>query len=321
MNFIYAVITGFILDLIFGDPQYRFHPIRIIGKLIEITEKYTRKIFCDNKNGQIWAGMFTVVIVSGLTFLITFYIVHYSYKINKYLGFTVESILCYLSLATKSLKTESMKVYYPLEKGDIEMARFAVSMIVGRDTENLTDKEIAKAAVETVAENTSDGVIAPLFYLCIGGAPLGFLYKAFNTMDSMIAYKNDKYINFGRVAAICDDIVNFIPSRLSALLMIIASFVVGLDSKNAFKIFKRDRFNHDSPNSAQTESVCAGALNVILAGDAIYKGVLHKKKTIGDNNRDIEYKDIKTVNKLMYATSVIGLIIFSSINIIISFIF
>lgn len=321
MKFIYAVIAGFILDLIFGDPQYRFHPIRAIGKLIEITEKFTRKMFSDNKNGQLWAGRLTVVIVTSVTFTITFVLVHFSYKINLYFGFIIESILCYLVLAAKSLKTESMKVYYPLKEGDTEKARFAVSMIVGRDTENLTENEIAKAAVETVAENTSDGVIAPLIYLCIGGAPLGFLYKAFNTMDSMIAYKNDQYINFGRAAALCDDFVNFIPSRVSAIIMIISAFITGFDGKNAYKIFKRDRFNHDSPNSAQTESVCAGALNVMLAGDAVYKGVLHKKKTIGDDNRPVEFEDIKRVNKLMYATAVIGLVIFSMINLLLSKLF
>ncbi len=317
MNFIYAVIVGFILDLILGDPQYAFHPIRFIGKLIEWSEKITRKLFKKTEKGQIWAGALTVVIVTSITFSVVFAFIYFSYKLNIFFGFAVESVVCYFALATKSLKTESMKVYYPLEKGDTEAARQAVSMIVGRDTANLTDSEIAKAAVETVAENTSDGVIAPLFYLCIGGAPLGFLYKAFNTMDSMIAYKNEKYLYFGRVAAICDDIVNYIPARLSAILMITASFIMRLDTKNAIKIFKRDRYNHASPNSAQTESVCAGALNIQLAGDAYYFGVLHRKKTIGDKNREISFQDIKTVNNLMYITAVIGLIIFSALNLLI----
>ena len=316
MKFIYAVIAGFILDLIFGDPQYVFHPIRFIGKLIEWSENFTRKICHKSKNGEILAGGITVIIVTSVTFATVFSIVHFSYKLNKYLGFIVESIICYFALATKSLKTESMKVYYPLEKGNINEARQAVSMIVGRDTENLNGSEIAKAAVETVAENTSDGVIAPLFYMCLGGTPLGFLYKAFNTMDSMIAYKNDKYLNFGKIAAKCDDIVNFIPARLSAFLMIAAAFLIKLDARNAYKIFKRDRFNHASPNSAQTESVCAGALNIRLAGDAFYFGILHKKQTIGDKNREISYKDIVIVNNLMYTTAIIGLIVFSVLNFI-----
>lgn len=316
MNFIYAVICGFILDMIFGDPQYNFHPIRAIGKLIEVSEKATRKIFPKTKKGEILAGGVTVLAVTFITFIFTFLLVRFAYKINVYLGFAVESVLCYFTLAAKSLKTESMKVYYPLKDGDINKARYAVSMIVGRDTENLTDIEVAKAAVETVAENTSDGVIAPLVYLAIGGAPLGFLYKAINTMDSMIAYKNDKYLNFGKIAAYLDDIANYIPSRLSAIFMICASFFIGLDWKNALKIFKRDRYNHASPNSAQTEAACAGALDVMLAGDACYFGVIHKKQTIGDDIKPVSIEDIKTVNKLMYATAIFGLIVVSSINLV-----
>ncbi|MEF9984234.1 MAG: adenosylcobinamide-phosphate synthase CbiB [Oscillospiraceae bacterium] len=318
MKFIYAVIAGFILDLIFGDPQYSFHPIRAIGKLIEVSEKFTRKLCPKSNKGELFAGVLTVLFVSTITFSVTFATIKIANSINIYVGFAIESILCYLVLATKSLKTESMKVYYPLKDGDVEKARYAVSMIVGRDTANLSDVQIAKAAVETVAENTSDGVIAPLIFLAIGGAPFGFLYKAINTMDSMIAYKNEKYMYFGRFAAKLDDIVNYIPSRLSAIFMIIASFFIGLDWKNAFKIFKRDRYNHESPNSAQTEAVCAGALNIMLAGDAYYFGKIHKKPTIGDNNRPVCFEDIKLANRLLYATAIVGIIVVSLINLLIT---
>ena len=201
-----------------------------------------------------------------------------------------------------------MKVYYPLNEGNYPEARKYLSYIVGRDTQNLDAKGITKATVETIAENTTDGVVAPLFYMAIGGAPLAFLYKAINTMDSMIGYRNEKYEKFGKVAARLDDIANFIPARITALLMIAASALNGLDYKNAFRMFLRDRKNHKSPNSAQTESVCAGALNVQLAGNAYYFGQLVHKPTIGDNNREIVAQDIVLTNKLMYTTSVLAVI-------------
>ena len=200
-----------------------------------------------------------------------------------------------------------MKVYEALKKDDLEGARYAVSMIVGRDTQVLDATGVAKAAVETVAENTSDGVIAPLIYLAIGGPILGFMYKAINTMDSMVGYKNDKYMYFGRCAAKLDDVVNYIPARISALLMIAASFLPGkaYDGKGAWRIWRRDRRKHASPNSAQTEAVCAGSLGVQLAGDASYFGKIVKKPTIGDALRPVEYEDIKRANGLLYRTAIL----------------
>ena len=215
---------------------------------------------------------------------------------------------CYQILAARSLSVESKKVYHALKTQDVEGARKAVSMIVGRDTKSLTEEGIAKAAVETVAENTSDGVTAPLMFLMLGGAPLGFLYKAVNTMDSMLGYKNEKNLYFGRVAAKMDDVFNYLPSRVSAVLMIAAAFLTGMDAKKAAQIYKRDRRKHASPNSAQTESVCAGALQVQLAGDAWYFGVLHKKETIGDPIRPVEAEDIKRAGRLMYVTAVLTLL-------------
>jgi adenosylcobinamide-phosphate synthase len=207
------------------------------------------------------------------------------------------------------LKTESMRVYKELQKEDITSARKAVSMIVGRDVEGLNQEGIVKATVETVAENTADGVVAPLIFMAIGGAPLGFLYKSINTMDSMIGYKNEKYMNFGTFAAKLDDVANYLPARVSAILMIVAAAILRLDYKNAYKIFRRDRFNHASPNSAQTESVCAGALQIQLAGDAFYFGKLHKKKTIGDSIRPIEAQDIVKANQLLYGTAILCLVL------------
>ena len=231
------------------------------------------------------------------------------YKINIYLGLAVESVMCWQLVAARCLQKESMKVCRAVEEKDIEKARKAVSMIVGRDTDVLDETGIVKAAVETVAENTSDGVTAPIMYIAFGGAPLGFFYKAANTMDSMIGYTNEKYIDIGRFAAKLDDVLNFIPSRLTALVMILSAYMLGADGKNAARIWKRDRRKHASPNSAQTESVCAGALDIRLAGDAYYFGELHKKEFIGDDIRTPESEDIRRANRLMYCTSVIVLIV------------
>lgn len=308
---ILALWTGFLIDLILGDPVYAFHPIRLIGNLIGKSEKAIRKSLPNNEKSELIGGFILWIWVAAVSFFVPFILLKCLYRVNFWLGFILESIFFWQIIAAKSLKTESMKVYKAFEEGDTEKARKAVSMIVGRDTASLTAEGITKAAVETVAENTSDGVTAPLIFAALFGASGGFLYKAVNTMDSMVGYKNDKYLYFGRFAAKCDDVFNFIPARITAYFMIISSFILGLDGKNAFKIFLRDRFNHASPNSAQTEAVCAGALDVMLAGDAYYFGKLYKKKTIGDNIRKIEPKDIKNANNLMYMTSVLILIVLS----------
>ncbi|MBQ8038369.1 MAG: cobalamin biosynthesis protein CobD, partial [Lachnospiraceae bacterium] len=250
-------------------------------------------------------GIYMVIIVLFSTMTVTTLILCLTYYINCYLGIAVETIMTYQILATKCLKVESMKVYHCLKDKTLPEARKAVSMIVGRDTDCLDGRGVAKAAIETVAENTSDGVIAPMLYTALGGPILGFLYKAVNTMDSMIGYKNEKYLYFGRTAAKLDDVVNFLPARISAYLMIAASFIGGkcFSGKRAYYIYKRDNRNHASPNSAQTESVCAGALGIQLAGDASYFGKIVKKPYIGDNVRAVEYEDIKRVNFLMYLTA------------------
>ena len=295
--------TGFILDTIIGDPYSLPHPIRLIGNLISGLEKLIRKNFGNLKAG----GFFLVITVLVLSCGIPLIILILAYRISAVLGIIAESIMCFYLIAAKCLKDESMKVYKKLENNDTEGARKAVSMIVGRDTDKLDKYGIIRAAVETVAENTSDGVTAPIIYMSLGGAGLGFFYKAVNTMDSMIGYKNEKYKDLGYFAARLDDFMNYIPSRFTAVLMIVSSFILGYDCKNAYRIWKRDRRKHASPNSAQTEAVCAGALNIRLAGDAYYFGQLHKKDYIGDNIREIENDDIKSANKLMYMTAILTL--------------
>lgn len=308
---IFAFIAGFVLDLLIGDPHFIPHPVRLIGSLISFCGK---RLNCDAgynisekklnlikyKRGMLLA--FTVIFA---TFAILVIIIVAAYSINLYAGVIAEAVMTWQILATKCLRVESMRVYDALRTDGVDAGRRAVSMIVGRDTSVLDAAGVTRAAVETIAENTSDGVIAPMLYTAIGGPVLGFVYKAVNTMDSMLGYKNDKYMYFGRFAARLDDVVNFIPARISAYLMIAAAFIGGrqFDGKNAYRIFKRDRFNHASPNSAQTESVCAGALRVQLAGDAVYFGKLVKKKYIGDGLREIEYEDIKRANRLMYITA------------------
>lgn len=299
------LIIGFILDSIIGDPYSLPHPIRAVGRLISYMEKFVQKHFLNLKKGGIFLAL-TVILISTAVPIVLLII---CYKIHIIVGIIFESILCCYMIAARCLQKESMKVCNAAEKNDTEAARRAVSMIVGRDTAMLDLDGIVRAAVETVAENTSDGVTAPMFYMGIGGAAAVFFYKSVNTMDSMIGYKNEKYADMGWFAAKFDDLLNFIPSRLTALIMIAVSPFIKMDGRNAYRIWKRDRRNHSSPNSAQTESVCAGALHIRLAGDAWYFGKLHKKPYIGDDDRHIEPQDIRRVNRLMYASSVVMLII------------
>ena len=308
---IIAFIAGFVLDLLIGDPHFIPHPVRLIGSLISFLDKRLNSDVKYNSSEneanltKYKRGVLLVFTVIFVTFAVSVIILVAAYSINLYAGVIAEAVMTWQILATKCLRVESMRVYDALSTDGVDAGRRAVSMIVGRDTSVLDEAGVTRAAVETVAENTSDGVIAPMLYTAIGGPVLGFVYKAVNTMDSMLGYKNDKYMYFGRFAARLDDVVNFIPARISAYLMIGAAFIGGrqFDEKNAYRIFKRDRFNHASPNSAQTESVCAGALRVQLAGDAVYFGRLVKKKYIGDRLREIEFEDIKRANRLMYITA------------------
>lgn len=302
-----ALTIGFVLDLLFGDPRWLYHPVRAIGFLITIGEKGFRKVFSKSERGELTAGMFFTVFVIFLSAGIPFLLLRLASRVSFWLFFGLTVFWDYQLLAARSLKAESMKVYDSLREGDLIKARHAVSMIVGRDTKRLDEEGVAKAAVETVAENTSDGVIAPMLFLALGGPVLGFFYKSVNTLDSMVGYKNDTYLYFGRFSAKLDDVVNWVPARVSGFLMVLASFLPGFSMEQAWRIYRRDRRNHASPNSAHTEAAAAGALGVRLAGNAYYFGKLYEKPSIGDPLRDIEYEDIPRVNRLMYATSLLML--------------
>ncbi len=316
-----GLALGAVLDRIFGDPHWRFHPICLIGKLISAAERVIRNIFPKSMGGELAGGAVMAVIVCLIVTAAAAAAGIAAYLISPYVYIAAEGIMCWFVVAAQSLKKESMKVCHALEQGNTEKAREAVSMIVGRDTAALDQEGMIKAAVETVAENTSDGVIAPLIFTAIGGAPLGYLYKSVNTMDSMVGYKNEKYIYFGRAAAKLDDAVNFIPARISGLLTVLAAYMIGLDGRNAFRIFKRDRLKHASPNSAHTESACAGAMGVRLAGDAYYFGKLYKKQYIGDDTRSVVTDDIRCANRLMYASSSVMLAVLLAAKAAVWFIF
>ena len=296
---ILSLYIGYITDLIIGDPYSFPHPVKYIGKLIKSVENFIRKIAKSDKGLKI-GGFFLWFVTVGITFIITYEIIRLA-RFNMVVYVIINSIVIYTTLATKCLKDESVKIYKVLKTGDLEKSRIQLSYIVGRDTTNLNEKEIVRATVETVAENTSDGVIAPFLFMAIFGPVGGTFYKAVNTMDSMIGYTNDKYILFGRTAAKLDDVLNFIPARISGCLLTLAAYLLpGADGKNAWRIFLRDRRKHASPNSAHGEAACAGALHLRLAGDAWYFGVLHKKQFIGDNDREIVPEDIWKASLLMF---------------------
>ena len=312
-----ALLIGFCLDLLLGDPHWAPHPVRAIGALIAGLEKLLRRLLPKSPAGELTGGvalvLLTLAIPTGLTVLLLWA----CNLVSPWLALAVESLLSYQLLATKSLAAESRKVYDALKTGDLDQARYAVSMIVGRDTASLDEAGVARAAVETVAENASDGVIAPLIFLAIGGAPLGMFYKAANTMDSMVGYKNDQYLYFGRAAAKFDDILNLIPARVAGVLMCLGGAAAGYDGKNAWRIFIRDRKNHKSPNSAHTEAACAGALQLRLAGPNYYFGQLVEKPYIGDDQRPIEPLDILRSGRILYATAFFALLVFCGVPLLI----
>ena len=302
-----AVLGGFVLDTLFGDPPWLPHPVVLMGKAISALEKRLRARLPQTPQGELLGGAVVAFTLPVGTFLLTSLVCLGAAKLSPWLGLAVQMFWCGQALAAKGLAQESTNVYRALIKPDLPAARKAVSRIVGRDTQNLTLEGVTKAAVETVAENASDGVIAPLLYMLLGGAPLALTYKAINTMDSMLGYKNEKYFYFGRAAAKLDDAANYLPSRLAGLLWCAAAALTGNSPKGAWRIWRRDRRCHASPNSAQTESACAGALGVQLAGPAYYFGEYYAKPTIGDPLRPIEPEDIRRANRMMYAESVLAL--------------
>lgn len=310
-----ACFVGFVMDFLFGDPDWIYHPVQWMGRGISYGEKVLRKFFRKERNSLIVAGTILWICIAALSYILPFCLLLLADRVHPALSFCLESFWCWQIFAARGLVKESKKVYEQLAISNLDGARNAVSMIVGRDTKELTTEGVIKATVETIAENTSDGVTAPLLYMILGGAPLGFLYKAVNTMDSMLGYKNEKYIYFGRVPAKLDDVFNYLPSRITAWFMIISAGFLGFSIKGAWKIYRRDRRKHASPNSAQTESVCAGALGVQLAGNATYFGKLYEKEFIGENLRPIENEDIVRAGRLMYSTSVLMLIFFGVLKV------
>ena len=303
MMTVWAVLGGFVLDALFGDPAWLPHPVVYMGKAISKLETFLRPRLPKTPQGELLGGAIVAFCLPVGTFLLTGLVCWGAARLHPLLGLAVQMFWCGQALAARGLVQESTNVYKELKKPDLPGARKAVSRIVGRDTAELTAEGVTKAAVETVAENASDGVIAPLLYMLIGGAPLALTYKAINTMDSMLGYKNEKYLYFGRVPAKLDDVANYLPSRLAALLWVAAAAFTHNDAKGAWKIWRRDRRRHASPNSAQTESACAGALGVQLAGPAYYFGQYYPKLTIGDALRPVEPEDILRANRMMYVAS------------------
>lgn len=315
-----AIFAGFLVDCALGDPVWFItHPIILIGRLISRSEKFLRKVFPKTDKGELAAGAVMAVFVPLVSAAVSFGILYVCWLIHPVLYFVICSMMCWQILAARCLQQEAYKVVDRLEKEGLPAARTQVGMLVGRDTDQLTEAQVLKATVETVAENTSDGEIAPLFWMFLGGPVGGFFYKAVNTMDSMCGYKNEKYLYYGRCAAKLDDVVNFIPARLSAIGYILSAPLFGYDGKNAARIWKRDRRNHASPNSAQTESACAGALHIQLGGPASYFGTMHDKPTLGDPDRPIERADVARSCRLMFGASVFWLAVFEAISLLIYF--
>lgn len=305
---------GFILDLLIGDPNNPFHPVRGIGLLASKLETIFRKLL---KNSLKIAGLIVWIITIILTFAITYGIIFVCMKINKYLGVIVQGIIIYFCISAKGLVVEGYKVIKYLNEGNIEKSRKQLSYIVGRDTESLDSKGITRAVIETIAENMSDGVIAPILFAGIFGAAGSMAYKAVNTMDSMFGYKNEKYIKFGYFPAKLDDLFNYIPARVTGILIIISSFFLKRDYKNSFKIYKRDRYNHTSPNSAHPEAAMAGALDIQLGGANYYFGKIVEKPVIGDKIKEIEINDVKKTAEILYLSAVMGFILMVIIKFII----
>ena len=303
-----AVFAGFVLDWILGDPKWLPHPICAVGRLISLAEKLLRRLFPPTPRALTVAGVFLWLIVCGVSFAAPFFLLRWLRDVNFWLGFVVEALLCWTLFARRSLADAGVHVYSALDES-LDAGRRAVAMYVGRDTAALDKEGVIKAAVETVAENTTDGVVSPLIFMLIGGAPLGFLYKAVNTLDSMVGYHNDKYEYLGKFSARMDDICNFLPARLTAACMIAGAGMLHLDNRNALRIYRRDRSAHKSPNAGQTESVCAGALHVQLGGDASYFGKTVKKAAFGDPDRTINRGDILRAIDLMTTASVLALVL------------
>lgn len=303
-----AITIGYILDLLIGDPYWLFHPIRWIGSAVRKLEKILLKN-TDDTNIQKFKGVLLLVLISGFSYIIPSVVLMLSLKISKVLKILIESFMIFQIFATKCLDVETKKVFKALLKDDIKEARLYISYLVSRDTSEMSRTDIIKAAIETISENLADGVIAPIMFVVIGGAPLGLFYKSVNTLDSMVGYKNDKYLSFGWASAKFDDVLNYIPSRLTAFFILISGLILKLNVKNGYRILLRDRRNHASPNSAYPESAAAGILGIQIGGRASYFGVTSNKPTMGDSLKEIELEDLKKMSHILYLTSFNGIVI------------
>ena len=310
MIMIIKIWIAYVLDLIFGDPRNIIHPVQIIGKIIELLEKFLLK-----KRYKVFVGGILTVVTVGITYILCFLI---STNIEKPLVAILEIYLMYTVFSVNSLAREGRRVYNILKKGDIEVARKELSYLVSRDTGMMDEKMVIRSTMETISENTVDGIIAPMFYMFLGGLPLAMAYKAVNTLDSMVGYRNEKYIEFGKFSARTDDAANFIPARITGLLIVIASLILRYDYRAAWKIFLRDRKNHSSPNSGHSEAGVAGALGVQFGGVVSYFGKEVRKPAIGDKKKEFELEDIKKNIRIMYTTSLVGIIIFTIVKLAIT---
>lgn len=315
MQILIMVVAGFWVDLLLGDPHSWPHPVKVMGRLIYyLTNKFNQPAYSSHQKR--WLGLMTWIITVGLSGIIIYFILYFC-RFNQLLYLLVGTYFSYTCISTQQLAIEARKVIKLLQKNDLALARQQLAMIVGRDTKNLNREEILKATIETVAENTSDGVIAPLCYLMLGGPTLGIIYKSINTLDSMIGYNNEKYRDFGRFAAKCDDLVNYLPARITWLLLIISGWILQGDVHEAWLVGKRDCKKHLSPNSAFPEAVVAGMLHLQLGGPHYYFGKLVNKPYIGDDFQVmVNVNHLKKTITMLYVTAIIALIILAGLRLI-----
>ena len=298
---IIPLLFGYSLDLIIGDPRWLPHPVRAIGFLIDRSERVLRR----RDNVLKFKGLILLIVVSSLSFLLPYLLLELLGSFNLVIKLAFSSVIIFQILATKSLYMETIKVYKALKIGDIALAKKELSYLVTRDCENMEVEDIIRSTIETISENIVDGITAPLFYIAIGGAPLGMFYKAVNTLDSMVGYKNDKYMDFGYFSAKFDDLINFIPARVTSYIIVISCFLLGLNYKSAYRILKRDKRNHSSPNSGYAEAPVAGALGIFLGGRVSYFNVIHNKPTMGEGIKKPDLEDIRITHRVMFLTSIL----------------
>lgn len=308
-----AWCVAWILDVVIGDPPHWPHPVRWIGRLINISQRVVRRVCHSERALRIGGGVMWLV-VTGLTWAVAWGVLALARGIHPWLGWLVEVWMIFTVLAGRCMAQSARDVERPLRAGDLAESRVKLSWIVGRDTTQLAPQQINRAVVETVAENTVDGIIAPLFFLLLGGAPLAMAYKAVNTLDSMVGYKHEKYRAIGMVSARLDDVANFIPARLSWLLISLAALLCGEASGRALRIGWRDRYNHSSPNCGWSEAAVAGALGIRLGGPNDYFGQRVEKPWIGEATRDVSVDDISRTIRLMWVSSTLALALFMAIR-------